>query len=267
MTVGLLWSTGGILIKSISWPPLAIAGMRSGIAGLTILLYLKKPKFTWSKFQIGAALSYGSTVTFFVLANKLTTAGNAILLQYTAPIYVIILSYFILRERSSIIDWLAISGMLAGLIMFFFDELTLSGFWGNIFAIFAGISFALFTVLLRKQKNASPMESVLLGNIITFLVCLPTIVGTNISDAPSWCLMILLGIFQLGIPYILFSIVIKYVTALDAIIYPIIEPIANPVLVYFIIGESLGHYALWGGAMVLGSVVIRAVVKNYYNDI
>ncbi|MFQ6677099.1 MAG: DMT family transporter [Fidelibacterota bacterium] len=262
LLIGLLWSTGGVLIKSIPWPPLAIAGVRSGLAGLTILLYLKKPTFSWSKYQIGAAISYASTVTFFVIANKLTTAGNAILLQYTAPIYVALLSYFVLKERSYIIDWLAIVGMLIGLGLFFMDDLTLSGYLGNIFAIVAGISFALFTILLRKQKHASPIESVLLGNILTLIICLPIIINTISYDFQSWGLVVLLGVFQLGIPYILFSIVIKHVSALDAIIYPTVEPIINPILVYLIIGETLGKYAIWGGVMVLGSVIIRAVVKK-----
>lgn len=253
------------MIKSIPWPPLAIAGIRSGLAGLTILFYLRKPKFSWSKYQIGAAISYASTVTFFVMANKLTTAGNAILLQYTAPIYVALLSYIMLKEHSSTIDWLAIAGMFIGLGLFFMDDLTLSGYLGNIFAIVAGISFALFTILLRKQKHASPIESVLLGNILTLIICLPVVVSTISYDFQSWGLVALLGIFQLGIPYILFSIVIKHVSALDAIIYPTVEPIINPILVYLIIGETLGKYAIWGGAMVLGSVIIRAVFKKNDN--
>lgn len=261
---GLLWSMGGVLIKSIPWPPLAIAGLRSGFAGLTIFIIIRNPKFTWSKYQIGAALSYAATVTLFVIANKLTTAGNAILLQYTAPIYVALLSYYFLGERASKVDWLVIIGMIIGLGLFFLDDLSIAGYYGNIFAISAGISFASFTILLRKQKHASPIESVLLGNILTFIICLPTIVSTVHYDIQPWCLTIFLGIFQLGIPYILFSLAIKHVSALDAIIYPTIEPILNPILVYLIIGEALGTYATWGGVMVLGSVIIRAVIK-YYN--
>ncbi|MCH7611751.1 MAG: EamA family transporter [Candidatus Marinimicrobia bacterium] len=258
---------GGVLIKSIPWPPMAIAGLRSGFAGLTIFIIIRNPKFTWSKYQIGAAISYAGTVTFFVIANKLTTAGNAILLQYTAPIYVALLSYYFLGERASKVDWLVIIGMIIGLGLFFLDELTIAGYYGNIFAIAAGISFAAFTILLRKQKHASPIDSVLLGNILTFVICLPTIVSTVDYDVQSWCLTIFLGIFQLGIPYILFSIAIKHVTALDAIIYPTIEPILNPILVYLIIGEALGTYAIWGGVMVLGSIIIRAVIKNYHKQV
>ena len=115
---GLLWSIAGVLIKSIPWPPAAIAGLRSGLAALTMLIYLRRPHFTWSKYQIGAALAYAATVTLFVIANKLTTAGNAILLQYTAPVYVALLSYTFLGERSTKVDWLVIVIILTGLIMF-----------------------------------------------------------------------------------------------------------------------------------------------------
>ena len=104
IVTGLLWSIAGVLIKSIPWPPMAIAGLRSGIAGITILLYIKRPLFTWSRYQVGAAIAYAATVTLFVIANKLTTAGNAILLQYTAPIYVGIMSYYFLGEKSSKVE-------------------------------------------------------------------------------------------------------------------------------------------------------------------
>ncbi len=260
LLTGLLWSLGGALIKGIHLPPLAIAGIRSGIAGFVILIYLKTPKFSWSKYQIGAAITYAFTVTLFVIANKLTTAGNAILLQYTAPIYVAIMSYYYLGERVSLLDCAVIFGMLVGLGLFFLDELTLGGYLGNASAIIAGISFAAFTVFLRKQKDTRPLESVLLGNILTFIICLPALLNVNYVDFQIGLLLAVLGTFQLGIPYILFSIVIKHVTALDAIIYPTIEPILNPVIVYFIFGESLGNYATWGGLIVLSGIIIRGIL-------
>ncbi|MBC8323144.1 MAG: EamA family transporter [Candidatus Marinimicrobia bacterium] len=259
---GLLWSLAGVLIKSIPWPPLAIAGLRSGLAALTMLVYLKRPVFTWSKYQIGAAVAYAATVTLFVIANKLTTAGNAILLQYTAPVYVALMSYSFLGERSTKVDWLAIIFMLTGLVLFFLDDLTTAGYLGNVCAIAAGVAFAVFTVLLRKQKNASPGESILLGNILTLIIGLPAIMTSVTWEIQPWIFTFILGIFQLGIPYILFTIAIKHVTALDAIIYPTIEPIINPVLVYVFIGESLGHWAVWGGALVLGGVIFRGIVQK-----
>lgn len=259
---GLLWSIAGVLIKSIPWPPAAIAGLRSGLAALTMLIYLRRPHFTWSKYQIGAALAYAATVTLFVIANKLTTAGNAILLQYTAPVYVALLSYTFLGERSTKVDWIVIVIILTGLIMFFMDDLTMQGYLGNACAMLAGIAFAVFTIFLRKQKNASPGESILLGNILTLFIGLPAIITSVTWELQPWLMMFILGIFQLGIPYILFSIAIKHVSALDAIIYPTIEPIINPVLVFIIIGEALGPWAVWGGVLILGGVLFRGIVQN-----
>lgn len=262
LLTGLLWSLAGVLIKSIPWPPLAIAGLRSGLAALTMLVYLKRPTFTWSKYQIGASIAYAATVTLFVIANKLTTAGNAILLQYTAPVYVALMSYSFLGERSTKVDWSAIIFMLSGLVLFFLDDLTTEGYLGNVCAIAAGVAFAVFTVFLRKQKNASPGESILLGNILTLIIGLPAIVTSVTWEIQPWIFTVILGIFQLGIPYILFTIAIKHVSALDAIIYPTIEPIINPVLVYVFIGEALGPWAMWGGALVLGGVLFRGIVQK-----
>ncbi len=260
---GLLWSLAGVLIKSIPWPPLAIAGLRSGLAALTMLVYLKKPRFTWSKYQLGAAVAYAATVTLFVIANKLTTAGNAILLQYTAPVYVALMGYTFLGERSTKVDWLVIIFMLTGLVLFFLDDLTTAGYWGNICAVIAGIAFAIFILLLRKQKNDSPGESILLGNVITLLIGVPAIMSSVSWELQPWLMIFTLGILQLGVPYILFTIAIKHVSALDAIIYPTIEPIINTVLVYLIIGEALGPWAVWGGVLVLGGVLFRGIVQNY----
>jgi drug/metabolite transporter (DMT)-like permease len=172
------------------------------------------------------------------------------------------MSYSILGERSTKVDWLSILIMLTGLALFFLDDLTTAGYLGNIYAIIAGIAFAFFIVFLRKQKNASPGESILLGNLLTLLIGLPAITTSVSWDIQPWIFTFILGIFQLGIPYILFSIAIKHVSALDAIIYPIIEPIINPVLVYLLIGEALGPWAVWGGLLVLGGVIFRGVVQK-----
>jgi len=259
---GVLWSLGGLLIKSIPWPPLAISGLRGGIAAFVIYFFTRKKRFTISRSKILAACFYVLTVTLFVMANKLTTAGNAILLQYTAPIYVALFGYMILGERSSFIDWTTIAILLAGLTLFFIDDLTLDGIIGNILAVLSGMSFAGLTILLRKQKNDAPSDSVLLGNILTLIIGIPVILtGVEIELKPV-ILVLILGVFQLGIPYILYTTAIKHVTALDAIIFPIIEPILNPILVFFILGETLGPWSLLGGTMVLGGVIGRAFFKN-----
>ena len=259
---GILWSMGGVLIKSIPWHPLAISGLRGGIAALVIYLFNRKNKLTLSTSKIVAACCYALVVTLFVMANKLTTAGNAILLQYTAPVYVALFGYMFLGERSTLVDWATIAILLTGLALFFIDDLTLDGFTGNIFAVFSGMSFAALTLLLRKQKDDSPSDSVLLGNILTLIIGLP-VIATDLSlELKPVILVLVLGIFQLGIPYILYTTAIKYVTALDAIIFPIIEPILNPILVFFILGETLGSWSIFGGAMVLGGVILRGLLKK-----
>ena len=259
---GALWSLGGLLIKSIEWPPLAISGLRGGIAAIVIYIFNRNNKFTFSKSKIIAACCYALVVTLFVMANKLTTAGNAILLQYTAPVYVALFSYMFLGEKSTIVDWVTIVILLFGLALFFIDDLTFDGFTGNIFAILSGMSFAALTLLLRKQKDDSPSDSVLLGNILTLIIGLPVIATSITFEAKPIVLILILGVFQLGIPYIFYTTAIKHVTALDAIIFPIIEPILNPILVFFILGEALGPWALLGGALVLGGVIVRGILKT-----
>ena len=264
LLAGALWSLGGLLIKSIEWPPLAISGLRGGIAAVVIFSFSQWNKITFSKSKIFAAIFYAFVVTLFVVANKLTTAGNAILLQYTAPVYVALFSYMFLGERSTIVDWVTIFILLIGLGLFFIDDLSLDGLTGNILAIFSGMSFAALTLLLRKQKDDSPSDSILLGNILTLLIGLPFVATSITFEAKPIILILVLGIFQLGVPYIFYTTAIKHVTALDAIIFPIIEPILNPILVFFILGESLGPWALLGGALVLGGVIARGILKTDY---
>ena len=259
---GAMWSLGGLLIKSIPWPPLAISGMRGGIAAIVIYIYSRNDKIIITKDKIIAACFYTLVVTLFVMANKLTTAGNAILLQYTAPVYVALFGYMFLGERSTFVDWATIMILLLGLALFFFDDLSFDGYLGNVLAILSGMSFAGLTLLLRKQKDDSPSDSILLGNMLTLVIWLPVIVGGTEFDLNSIILILLLGVLQLGIPYILYTTAIKHVTALDAIIFPIIEPILNPILVFIVLGETLGAWSVFGGALVLSGVIFRAILKK-----
>ncbi|MDI9515035.1 MAG: DMT family transporter [Bacillota bacterium] len=260
----ILWSLGGILIKLVDSNALAIAGTRSAIASLIIWLYLGKPRFNWSAAQIGAALSYTGTVILFVMSNKMTTAANAILLQYTAPVYVAILGVWLLKEKTRLFDWGAIFLTIGGMVLFFMDSLDTSGLAGNICALLSGICFALFTVFMRMQKDGSPLESVLLGNILTALIGIPFLFG-DMPGTKGWIGLLLLGAVQLGVPYILYSKAVKHLTALETILIPVLEPVLNPVLVFLTIGEVPGTMAFVGGAVVL--VVITAwcsipVIKN-----
>lgn len=264
----ILWSLGGVLIKSVKWNPVAIAGARSAIASLVMLAYIRRPRFTWSKDQILAAIFYAGTVILFVTANKLTTAANAILLQYGAPVYVAIFGSIILKEKTTTADWITISLVILGMFLFFLDELRPGDLSGNIIAILSGITFALYIVFMRKQKDESPIESTLLGNILTVIIGLPFMLSSSPETRSSWIGILLLGTIQLGISYILYSIAIKDVTALEAILIPIIEPVLNPVWVFLAMGETPGRWAFVGGAIILASVTLRytiPLVKNIGN--
>ncbi len=260
LCTAILWSTGGFLIKFIEWHPIAIAGGRSIIAALIMWVYVKKPKFTWSNIQIMGAVAYAFTVILFVIANKLTTAANTILLQYTGPIYVALFSYWFLKEKITSIDWITILTVILGMTLFFIEKLSPDGILGNFIAILAGIAFAWLALCLRKQKDGSPLESLILGNILTAIIGLPFIIDSGIPSQQSMIALFVLGIFQLGIPYILYSKAVKYVSALDAVLIPILEPILNPLWVFLLLGESIGMWPMIGGAIIIVAITTRSIL-------
>lgn len=262
LLTALLWSTGGLLIKSIDAHPFAIAGGRSIIAGIVLWVYLRKPNFTYSIAQLSGAFMYALTVILFVLANKMTSSANAILLQYTGPIWVALFSGVILKERVQTIDWLAIITVIIGMSLFFIDELTISGMNGNIIAICSGFAFAGLAIALRMQKDDSPFESILLGNILTGVFGLYWIMESlPLSNGSIICLL-LLGIIQLGIPYILYAKAIQHVTALESILIPVLEPLMNPLWVFLVAGEIPGKGAFIGGAIVLLAIIFRSIMSQ-----
>lgn len=255
-----LWSMGGIFIKLVPWHPIAIAAIRSAIAALLFLPFLGRPKWRGTAVQAGGAVAYALTVTTFVAATKLTTAANAILLQYTAPVYVALLGAWLLKERTRLSDWVTVISVMAGMVFFFLDELKPGNMAGNLLAILSGICFAILVVLMRKQKNETPLESVFFGNVLTALIGVPFIFRQQAPGFPGWAVLILLGVFQLGFSYLLYSVAVKYVTALDAVLIPVIEPILNPVWVLIFLGETPGIWALAGGIIVLAAVTVRCLL-------
>ncbi len=257
-----LWSTGGFLIKLVVWHPFAIAGMRSAIAAVVLLLFVRRPQITWSATQLGCALAYAGTVVMFAVANKYTTAANAILLQYTAPVYIALFGAWFLNERTTRLDWMTVFLVLTGMTLFLFDGLKTGNWLGNGLALASAVSFASLVLLLRKQKDASPIESVILGNLLAALIGLPFMFGT-MPGAQSWLGLILLGVFQLGISYLLYAKAIRHITALEAVLIPVIEPLLNPIWVMLMFGEKPSGLALIGGIIVLGSVTARGVVSNW----
>ena len=255
----LLWSTGGFLIKKIAWPALGIVGIRSLIAGVLLWFVFPKKQFTFSKFQIGGALAYAITVFLFVLATKWTTAANAIVLQYTAPLYIAIFASWFLGEKTQTMDWVLVIVALFGMFLFFYDDLSTRNLYGNIFGVLSGITFAWLVLFLRKQRSGSNIESVILGNFIAAFACLP-VIGELSFDASNIGYILVLGIFQMALAYYLFSIAIKHLQALEAIVIQLIEPIINPLWVFLFIGEMPGKMATMGAMIVLSAVLFRAIM-------
>jgi len=260
----LLWSLGGVFIKLIDWNPIAIAGMRSAVSALFIWAFIKKPTFNWSKAQILGAFSYATTVITFVVANKMTTGANAILLQYTAPIYVALFGMFFVKEKATKVDWLTMLAVFIGMILFFIGDLDTRNMWGNFWAVVSGISFAGVALSLRMQKDASPLESVLLGNILTAIIGIPFMLQSKPTTL-SWVGLVLMGTIQLGLPYIIYAKAIKTVSALEATLIPVIEPIVNPIWIFLIVGEVPGKWAFIGGAIVITAITARSVFTINYN--
>lgn len=254
-----LWSLGGLLIKWVDWNPMAIAGTRSLIGAAVIALAFRKElRFTGSFDQIGAAVAYAGTVVLFVVANKLTTAANAILLQYTAPVYVALFSPWFLGERAQSRDWLSLAAILVGMLLFFGDKLSFHGYLGNGVALVSGFCFAWLTLFLRRHGEESSISALVLGNMLAGAIGLP-FMFQSLPDAGGWMGLLLLGAVQLGLPYVMYSFALRRVRAVEGILIPMIEPVLNPVWVFLLLGETPGPLALLGGAIILGAVLFRAM--------
>lgn len=259
----LCWSLGGLLIKNVAdtWPGLAVAGARGGIAAVFLLLTNRGLRFHFSRDQVLGAIGYAACTITFCTATALTTAANAILLQYTAPVWVALFGAWFLGERATRADWLTIAVVLGGMSLFFADSLELTHFVGNLIAVISGVCFAGMTLALRKQKDTSATESIILGNGIAFLVGAWWIFHAPPLSSAGWTSLLILGVVQLGISYWLYARAIKHVTALEAVLIPVIEPILNPVWVLLTRGERPTLLSLVGGLIVLAAVTVRAAIS------
>ena len=256
VVAAVLWSLAGVLIKWVSLPALSVAGFRSAIALPVLLIFFGRRALNFSAAQLIGGVCYAATVTLFVSATKLTTSGNAILLQYTAPLYVALLSGWLLHEKIRWFDWTAIAAVLCGMSLFFLDRLSAGGMTGNLLAVCSGFAFASLIIAMRRQKDASPAGSAIWGNLLTVLFCLPVMIQSP-PDAADWTGLLLLGVFQIGLSYVCYSTAIRNVTAMEAILIPVVEPILNPLWVLLWMGEKMGPWAVLGGVVVVLSVLFR----------
>jgi drug/metabolite transporter (DMT)-like permease len=260
LLTGLLWSMGGVFIKTNDANPFVISSVRGLVAAVVFFIVLRgRPKMTWSKPQVLGALAYSGVLTSFVLATTLTSAANAILLEYTSPVFVAILGWVILRERLHSYDILAICGVALGMWLLMSGSLSGGHMIGNVIGVGTGICYSVFVICLRMQKDASPYETVFLGNIFTFLIGLPFFFIAPPALASMWP-VVFLGVFQIAIPYLLLTYASKNAKAIDITLFTILEPLLNPVWVFFYTGENPGGRTIIGGAVLLAVVIMKSLV-------
>jgi drug/metabolite transporter (DMT)-like permease len=263
-----LWSSAGLFIKIMDWNPIAIAGMRSFIASIVIYTYLRHPRIHLSFPQIAAAVANAVTMLLFVSANKTTTAANAILLQYCAPVFTAFIGAILLREKTHVEQYTAIPLVVAGMIFMFFDKLGGGKLFGNVLAIMSAITFSFYFVFMRMQKDESPLESILLSHWLTAGVCFIISIFLPLPHITMKSLgaIAVLGVVQIGLSAILFSIAIKRVSAIQANLIAVIEPVFNPVWVFFAIGEAPGSNSLIGGVIIVVAVTIASIITAHRKE-
>ncbi len=262
----LLWSTGGVFIKATSLNAFQTSLWRSLFASLAILLMARPKKLSLDSTSLIASLAYAATLILFVLGTKLTTAANAILLQYTAPIYILVLAHFILNETMTRIGVMTVALCITGMAIFFLDKLSPEGVVGNLAALGSGVCFAVMTVFLRKNKGGEPVSAILFGNIWIVIVCaiisfsqFPSLDAFTLSPKDA-LLTGFLGVFQIALPYMLFVHAIKHIPALEASLLSMLEPILNPIWVMLFVGEIPSLNAVIGGSVIIGAVTLQNII-------
>jgi drug/metabolite transporter, DME family len=260
-SAAILWSSGGLFIKLAPMPALAVACGRSLVAGLFYLALLRPDlrKARWA-----TAASYAGCIVTFVSATKLTTAANAIFLQYTGPAYVLVLSPFLLDEPFRPLDAICVALSLAGMSLFFVGKVEAGQALGNALGIVSGVFFALTVVLLRRDARSGredALPATALGNLMAAAVTLPFALQAlpAVLTPRGAGVLLYLGVVQLGFAYWLFIKGVRRVPAAEASLICMLEPVLNPVWVLMGFGERPGAWAVAGGAIVISAVVVRTL--------
>lgn len=259
MTAAICFSLGGLLIKIIPWNPLAINGARNLVACCVVGSYLvfTKHKLKWNKTVFLGALSMTGVTTLFTLANKMTTAGNTIVLQYTAPIWIVVLMGIFFGKKPTRREVVTIAIVFAGIACFFFESLSTGHIAGDVIALVSGIFYA-GVFMLNEFEKGDAFSSVFFGQLFSGVFLTPMVCRETDFSALVLAAVFILGAVQVGFAYICFTNGTKYTDPVTASVIVALEPILNPVLVAIFYGEYLGRMALVGAMIVIGAML-------YYN--
>ncbi|GHV62870.1 membrane protein [Spirochaetia bacterium] len=263
----ILWSTSGLFIKLIDWHPLAIAGIRSFIAALFLLAVrlIFPPRAGSEKNRLlplcaGGTL-YALTMISFVTANKLTSSANAIMLQYSAPLWASLLGWLLVKEKPHWEHWGALALVAGGLALFFRDGLSTGHLFGDGVAVLSGVFFGAHSAVLRIMKNGNTRDSMLLAHVLNAAIGLPfVIIYTPYFTVQTAISILFMGLIQVGCASILFAYGIKRVSAVQAMLTAMIEPVLNPAWVFAVTGEKPSASALLGGGIIIAAVAASSYI-------
>ena len=265
LAAALLWSTGGLFIKWTSISGLELSFFRSFFAIIMVAFFTRREGFGLNVVTALASVLYAVLLILFVLATKQTTAANAIFLQYTAPVYVLILEPLIYKEKFRHRDLMTVLICVGGMTLFFVGRLRPEDVSGNMMALASGFCFALYFLLLRhpRAREVNRASSVIYGNLLVVLLTAPWgFAATPSLDRFDLMSVVYLGVIQIGLAYLLFTTAMANgVRSLDAGIVGYVEPVLNPVWVFLVLGEKPSPWALIGG-----TIIILAVITHMYLD-
>lgn len=263
----LFFGTGGAAIKGTSLSPVQVAGFRSGVSVLAMLLLLPAARRGWRRDLLPGALAYAATLISFVAATKLTTSGAAIFLQSTAPLWVLVLSPVLLGERFERRDLPYLGAASLGLVLVFLGSQDAVATapqpqLGNAIALGSGLSFALLLIAFRRLALSDPLHdrslpAALLGNLLAFVFCLPFVLPVQSASAHDVIVIGYLGTVQVGLSYWLLSRGLSVLPALEVSMLLLLEPVLNPIWTWLIHGERPSALAAAGGALLIAVLAAR----------
>ena len=250
----LLWSTGGVGIKAIAASGLEVACYRSACAAL-VLFVLFRPRLRADAGFLAAIGGYAACLTTFVVATKWTTAANAIVLQYSGVVWVLVLAPLLLDEPFRARDATGIAAALAGVVLLFAGELGSPGRAGDLVALASGLFFAVVIVTLRRERDGGGEAVVTYGNALVAAALLPVVGVDRSLSTGAVGVILFLGTVQIAGAYVLFVRGVRHVPAAQAALVGLLEPVANPIWVFLLLGEQPSPYAVAGGVLVLAAIV------------
>ena len=261
----LIWSSGGVFIKLVDAPGIYIAAARSLVAGLVFIPFIKPKKIIWNRNLFLLILCYAYTLIGFVMSTKLTTAANAIILQYTAPIWLFVF-YAVRFRKFDVKKVLPVALVLAGILIFLFEPKSGTNISGNLLALSTGIAFAGVAHFSAKDHGVSGPGLISICNLATFLLALPFVrdIGANTAslDLMGVLGIVFLGAFQIAVGYVFYIRSLKHISPLDTSLICLLEPLMNPIWVLIFVREIPTLFAIVGSVFILAGIIVNIMKER-----